>query len=132
MQAQLTGTRKLQMSYERLLTAFSAKCTALKDAQDVTPIASVLRSVSAAFKGEFFVQALSAAREQFGKDLAELGEKSGAEAADAGWAAEKRNFEAQLTETKAIVGELRGDIDEQQLAAEQLRALVAGADGATS
>ena len=85
----------------------------------------------AAFKGEF-VQALSAAREQFGKDLAELGEKSGAEAADAGWAAEKRNFEAQLTETKAIVGELRGDIDEQQLAAEQLRALVAGADGATS
>ena len=78
------------------------------------------------------LQALSAAREQFGKDLAELGEKSGAEAADAGWAAEKRNFEAQLTETKAIVGELRGDIDEQQLAAEQLRALVAGADGATS
>ena len=78
------------------------------------------------------MQALSAAREQFGKDLGELGEKSGAEAADAGWAAEKRNFEAQLTETKAIVGELRGDIDEQQLAAEQLRALVAGADGATS
>ena len=36
-QAQLTGTRKLQMSYERLLTAFSAKCTALKDAQDVRP-----------------------------------------------------------------------------------------------
>ena len=96
-----------------------------------TIIVSVLRSVRAAFKGEF-VQALSAAREQFGKDLGELGEKSGAEAADAGWAAEKRNFEAQLTETKAIVGELRGDIDEQQLAAEQLRALVAGADGATS
>ena len=96
------------------------------------PIASVLRSVNAAFSRENFVQALSAAREQFGKDLAELGEKSGAEAADAGWAAEKRNFEAQLTETKAIVGELRGDIDEQQLAADQLRALVAGADGATS
>ena len=59
--------------------------------------------MSAAFKGEFFVQALSAAREQFGKDLAELGEKSDAEAADAGWAAEKRNFEAQLTETKRIL-----------------------------
>ena len=78
------------------------------------------------------MQALSAAREQFGKDLAELAEKSGAAAAAASGAAEKRNFEAQLTETKAIVGELRGDIDEQQLAAEQLRALVAGADGATS
>ena len=97
-----------------------------------TPIASVLRSVRDPPSRENFVQALSAAREQFGKDLAELAEKSGAEAADASWAAEKRNFEAQLTETKAIVGELRGDIDEQQLAAEQLRALVAGADGATS
>lgn len=41
------------------------------------------------------------------------------------------DFEAQLSENKSIIGDLRSDIDEQQAAADQLRALLAATGDAS-